>query len=64
MGAAKEQEIRLMGLVLLAAVVVATFAAIFLAVQATEIVRSPTSPNASVSQSSGGSSLAGVVGQG
>lgn len=52
-----------MGFILLAAVVVGTFAAIFFALQASEIVRSPT-PNASVSQSSGGSSLAGVLGQG
>ena len=63
MGAAKEQEIRLMGLVLLAAVVVGSFVAIFFAVQVSGIVRAPT-PNASVSQSSGGSSLAGVLGQG
>ena len=63
MGSAKEQEIRLMGLVLLAAVLVGTFAVIFFAVHASEIVRSPT-PNGSVSQSSGGSSLAGVLGQG
>jgi hypothetical protein len=63
MGAAREQEVRIMGFVLLAAVVVGTFVAIFFAVQMSEIVRSPT-PNASVSQSSGGSSLAGVLGQG
>jgi hypothetical protein len=63
MGSAKQQEIRLMGLVLLVAVVVGTFATVFFAVQASEATRAPT-PNASVSQSGGGPSLAGVLGQG
>ena len=42
-----------MGLVLVAAVVVASFAVIFFAVAGDRDLRSPT-PNASVSQSSGG----------